>query len=115
MDWYVVIKTINARAYVYRQRTFRQDGHVKTECEYVGPSAGEPLPGELAELANAARTAVSLTAFLDAARGLAGAAGMSERRLAALYWQSIGRTPTASITNTKTTAGRGRRGRGRAG
>ena len=53
MDWYIVVKTINGRRYLYRQKTWRVDGHVKTRSEYVGPDQivpaeqdrDDPAPG----------------------------------------------------------------------
>ncbi len=37
-DFYQVIKTIKGHRYIYRQRTFRMGGQVKTESHYVGPA-----------------------------------------------------------------------------
>jgi hypothetical protein len=42
-DWYFVTKTINGRRYRYRQRTWRENGQVRTESHYLGP---ETLPIE---------------------------------------------------------------------
>ena len=36
MPWYQVVKTINGRKYLYRQRTYRAGGRVRTESQYVG-------------------------------------------------------------------------------
>ena len=43
MDWYIVIKTINGRRYRYRQKTWRENGRVRTRSEYIGP-AGDACP-----------------------------------------------------------------------
>jgi hypothetical protein len=37
---YIVIKTIKGRQYRYQQRTYRQDGKVRTETIYLGPVDG---------------------------------------------------------------------------
>lgn len=37
MAWYFVTKRIGGRAYRYKQRTYREGGKVRTQCEYVGP------------------------------------------------------------------------------
>lgn len=39
MDWYIVIKTINGRRYRYRQKTWRENGRVRTRSEYIGPAS----------------------------------------------------------------------------
>ena len=39
MDWYIVIKTIKGRRYRYRQKTWRENGRVRTRSEYIGPAA----------------------------------------------------------------------------
>ena len=36
MPWYNVVKTINGRKYLYRQRTYRAGGKVRTESQYIG-------------------------------------------------------------------------------
>ena len=36
MGWNTVIKTINGNSYLYRQRSYRDDGKVKTETQYIG-------------------------------------------------------------------------------
>ena len=36
MSWYVVIKTIKGNAYRYRQRTWRENGTMRTESVYLG-------------------------------------------------------------------------------
>lgn len=38
MGWYVVIKTINGHRYFYKQRTWREGKHVRTENVYLGPT-----------------------------------------------------------------------------
>lgn len=38
MDWYIVVKTINGRRYLYRQKTWREGKHVRTRSEYIGPA-----------------------------------------------------------------------------
>ena len=40
-DWYEVIKTINGRKYRYRQRTWKEDGKVRTQSYSLG--AVDPL------------------------------------------------------------------------
>ena len=37
MDWYIVVKTINGHRYRYRQKTWRENGRVRTKSEYLGP------------------------------------------------------------------------------
>jgi antirestriction protein ArdC len=45
MDWYVVIKTIKGRRYYYRQKTWREGTHVRTQSQYIGPvDGGEVKP-----------------------------------------------------------------------
>jgi hypothetical protein len=41
-QWYVVIKTIKGHRYRYRQRTWREGQHVRTESLYLGPADGGP-------------------------------------------------------------------------
>ena len=41
MDWYIVIKTIKGHRYRYRQRTWREGKHVRTESVYLGPVGGD--------------------------------------------------------------------------
>jgi antirestriction protein ArdC len=41
MDWYFVIKTIHGRRYRYRQKTWRENGRVRTRSEYIGPWSDE--------------------------------------------------------------------------
>jgi hypothetical protein len=36
-DWYPTIKTIKGRPYLYRQRTWREGGRVRSQSQYVGP------------------------------------------------------------------------------
>ena len=36
-DWYPTIKTIKGRPYLYRQRTWREGGRVRTQSHYIGP------------------------------------------------------------------------------
>ncbi|MCP4074304.1 MAG: hypothetical protein GY742_21650 [Hyphomicrobiales bacterium] len=36
MAWYTVVKTIKKQQYLYRQRTFRVGGKVRTESKYIG-------------------------------------------------------------------------------
>jgi len=40
MKWYMVTKNIGGRPYLYRQRTYREGGKVRTQCQYVG-AAGD--------------------------------------------------------------------------
>jgi hypothetical protein len=42
MDWYVVIKKIQGRRYRYRQKTWRENGRVRTRSEYIGLANDEP-------------------------------------------------------------------------
>ena len=37
MQWYNVIKKIGGKSYLYRQRTYREGGKVRTQSKYVGP------------------------------------------------------------------------------
>jgi antirestriction protein ArdC len=51
MDWYIVIKTIKSRRYYYRQKTWRENGRVRTLSQYIGPVDGvapamTPSPAE---------------------------------------------------------------------
>ncbi len=39
MGWYIVRKKIKGNMYLYRQRTYREGGKVRTESQYL-----EPLP-----------------------------------------------------------------------
>ena len=41
MGWYIVTKTIKGHAYRYRQRTWREGKHVRTESVYPGPAGGD--------------------------------------------------------------------------
>jgi hypothetical protein len=45
MQWYVVVKTINGRKYLYRQKTYRVGRQVKTINQYIGPYDGRSLGG----------------------------------------------------------------------
>ena len=36
-EWYPTIKTIKGRPYLYRQRTWREGGRVRSQTQYVGP------------------------------------------------------------------------------
>lgn len=40
MAWYTVTKKVKGRAYLYRQRSFRVGGKVRTESVYLGPADG---------------------------------------------------------------------------
>ena len=54
MGWYIVIKTIKGYRYRYRQRTWREGKHVRTESVYLGPADGAaPRPAASASAANA--------------------------------------------------------------
>lgn len=44
MDWYIVVKTINGRRYLYRQKTWRENGVVKTRSEYLCPDQARAEP-----------------------------------------------------------------------
>ena len=37
MQWYNVIKKIGGKSYLYRQRTYREGGKVRTQSKYLGP------------------------------------------------------------------------------
>ena len=41
MGWYNTVKKINGHSYLYRQRTYRVAGKVKTESQYIGPTSGD--------------------------------------------------------------------------
>lgn len=43
MKWYFVTKKIGGRPYLYRQRTYREGGKVRTISQYVGPQADVSL------------------------------------------------------------------------
>lgn len=47
MGWYFVTKRIGGRAYRYKQRTYREGGKVRTQCEYVGPISDSEGGGQL--------------------------------------------------------------------
>lgn len=36
-SWYPTIKTIKGHHYIYRQRTWRENGRVRSETQYIGP------------------------------------------------------------------------------
>jgi hypothetical protein len=55
MGWYQTIKKINGHSYLYRQRTYRVAGKVKTESQYIGPAAGDGEAGKTAILYHGAR------------------------------------------------------------
>lgn len=40
MSWYQITKTVKGRRYLYRQRSFRVAGKVRTESVYLGPADG---------------------------------------------------------------------------
>ena len=42
---YECIKTIRGRKYRYEQRSYREDGRVRTESKYLGPVDGTPRRG----------------------------------------------------------------------
>ncbi len=41
MGWYTCVKKINGHKYLYRQRTWREQGKVKCESIYLGPVSGD--------------------------------------------------------------------------
>ncbi len=41
MQWYRVVKTIKGHRYLYRQRTYREGGKVRTQSQYIGPMNAE--------------------------------------------------------------------------
>lgn len=47
MPWYKVRKTIRGRVYLYKQRSWREGGKVRTECQSLGPvdDAGDIVIG----------------------------------------------------------------------
>lgn len=47
MGWYFVTKRIGGRAYRYKQKTYREGGKVRTQCEYVGPISDSEGGGQL--------------------------------------------------------------------
>jgi hypothetical protein len=51
-DWYPTIKTIKGRPYLYRQRTWRESGRVRSESQYLGPIevSTRTAPPELREI-----------------------------------------------------------------
>jgi hypothetical protein len=38
--WHIVIKTINGRRYRYRQKSWYEDGRVRTRSRYLEPADG---------------------------------------------------------------------------
>lgn len=42
MSWYIVVKTIKGHRYRYRQRTWRENGKMRTESVYLGPASAGP-------------------------------------------------------------------------
>lgn len=40
MGWYIVTKKVKGHSYLYRQRSYRVGGTVRTESEYLGPASG---------------------------------------------------------------------------
>ena len=54
MEWYVVTKWIKGRPYLYEQRTWREEGRVRTESRYLGRDLGDqktsPIDEELEAL-----------------------------------------------------------------
>ena len=45
MGWYQTVKKINGNSYLYRQRTYRVAGKVRTESQYIGPTSGDGEAG----------------------------------------------------------------------
>ena len=41
MGWYTVKKKIKGNVYLYRQRTYRESGKVRTESHYIGPESSD--------------------------------------------------------------------------
>lgn len=37
MGWYIVVKRVIGRGYLYRQRSYRDGESVRTESKYIGP------------------------------------------------------------------------------
>ena len=60
-NMYEVIKTIGGRRYRYLQRSYRENGRVRTQSQYLGPVDGEARP----------RKPRRIKAVLDALVGLA--------------------------------------------
>jgi hypothetical protein len=56
MDWYIVIKMINGCRYRYRQKTWRENGRVRTRSEYIGP-AGDAVSEARVKVGRASRQA----------------------------------------------------------
>lgn len=48
-DWYPTIKTIKGKPYLYRQRTWREGGRVRSQSQYVGPIDVSGRPASEAE------------------------------------------------------------------
>lgn len=48
MNWYTVVKTIKGRRYLYLQKTYRENGRVKTLNKYLGPAASLAIPSLVA-------------------------------------------------------------------
>ena len=51
MGWYQTVKKINGHRYLYRQRTYRVAGKVKTESQYIGPASGDGEVGNIGKSA----------------------------------------------------------------
>lgn len=68
MGWYIVTKTIKGHRYRYRQRSWRENGKMRTENVYLGPIGGTAPPeskgtisGGASAAANKAQAAVNTT------------------------------------------------------
>ena len=86
MGWYTVTKRIKGIAYLYRQRTYREGGKVKTESHYLGRADGGGRAGTVivksddTDEAKSVPIGVNTTryAFHGAREGFAGAPRPSE-------------------------------------
>jgi hypothetical protein len=56
---YRVIKTIKGRRYLYEQKTWREDGRVKTKSTYIGPADSLPSRGSSSGAGKAVESVMS--------------------------------------------------------
>lgn len=49
MAWYEIIKKIGGRSYLYKQRTYREGGRVRSQSQYIGPVSDVSNSGPMGE------------------------------------------------------------------
>ena len=64
MGWYSVVKTIKGRQYLYRQRTYRFGGKVRTESQYVG-AFGDGAAGAVVDITSLDEIAPQMVSIRD--------------------------------------------------